>query len=94
MRDVEAGGEGGRGQHGQDGHAVHVVGDGFAVVDFEAAPAFAFGGLEALEQVEEGEWTCRGGGRRMCGKGCEDCVGCQIIDRNSGTALFVVWAVQ
>ncbi len=32
-----------------------MVGDGFAGLDAEAAPAFAFGGLEALEEVEEGE---------------------------------------
>ena len=55
MRDVQSGAEGGRGQHRHDGHAVHVVGDGFAVVDVEAAPAFAFGGFEAREEVEEGE---------------------------------------
>jgi len=40
-----------------------VIGDGFAVVDAEAAPAFAFGRLEALEQVEEGDW----GGGLCCG---------------------------
>ena len=34
---------------------VHVIGDGFAGWDAFAAPAFAFGGLEALEEVEEGE---------------------------------------
>lgn len=56
---VDFGGEGRRAEEGDDGHAVHVVGDGFAVVDVEAAPALAFGGLEALEEVEEGEW---GGG--------------------------------
>ena len=32
-----------------------MVGDRFAVVDAEAAPAFALGGFEALEEVEEGE---------------------------------------
>jgi hypothetical protein len=35
-----------------------VVGDGFAI-DSETAPAFALGGLEAFEEVEEGDW--RGG---------------------------------
>ena len=35
-------------QHGEDAHAVHVVGDALAVVDAEAAPARALGGLEAL----------------------------------------------
>ncbi len=34
-------------------HAVHVVGDGFAI-DAETAPAFAFCGLQALKEVEEG----------------------------------------
>jgi len=54
--DIEFAGDGGRAEEGDDGHAVHVVGDGFAVVDAEATPAFAFGCLEALEEVEEGEW--------------------------------------
>lgn len=53
-------GERRRREHGDDGHAVHVVADGFAVIDAEAAPARALGGLEAFEQVEEGEG--RGGG--------------------------------
>jgi len=52
---VELGGEGGWTEHGDDGHAVHMVGDGFAMVDAEATPAFALGCFEALEEVEEGE---------------------------------------
>jgi len=32
-----------------------VVGDALAVVDAEAAPACALGGLEAFQQVEEGD---------------------------------------
>lgn len=36
-----------------------MVGDGFALRDVEAAPAFALFGLQALEEVEEGDW--RGG---------------------------------
>lgn len=75
-RDVEAGGERGGGQHGEDGHAVHVVCDRFTVGDAEAAPAFARGGFEAGEEVEEGEWCCWGGSG--CGwrrKGGEDCEG-------------------
>ena len=83
MRDVDAGGEGGWGQHGQDRHAVHVVRDGFAVRDIGAAPAFAFGSFQALEKVEEREWTCRGGGRRRCGEGGEDCGDCQT--------MIIVW---
>lgn len=35
-----------------------MVGDAFAMIYREAAPAFAFGGLEAFEEVEERE---RGG---------------------------------
>lgn len=46
--------------HGQDAHAVHVVGDALAVVDAEAAPTGALGGLEALEKVEEGDWRVGG----------------------------------
>lgn len=42
-----------------------MVGDGFAVVDGEAAPAFALGGFEELEEVEEGEGGCGCG----CGGG-------------------------
>ena len=51
--------EGGRSKHGDDGHAVHMVGDGFAVFDAEAAPAFALSGLEAgqhMEEVKRGLW--------------------------------------
>ena len=59
VRDVELGGERGRCEHGHDGHPVHVIGDGFAGADGEATPAFARGGLEAFEEVEEGD---RGGG--------------------------------
>ena len=32
-----------------------MVGNGLAVGNSEAPPAFAFGGLEAREQVEEGD---------------------------------------
>lgn len=32
-----------------------MVGDGFPGFDAEAPPAFAFGGFEALEEVQEGE---------------------------------------
>lgn len=39
-----------------------MVGDGLAGCDGEAPPAFAFGRLEALEEVEEGEGGCGGGG--------------------------------
>lgn len=50
--DVELGGQGGRGHHRHDRHAVHMVGDGLAI-NPKTAPAFALGGLEALDQVEE-----------------------------------------
>lgn len=42
-------------------------------MDAEALPAGAFGGLEAFEEVEEGDWGCWGGGRRgeaEFGKSC------------------------
>ena len=73
-REVELGGEGGGAEEGYQSHAVHVVADGFAVVEAEAAPAFALGGLEALEEVEEGD---RGGGRglRTVGDVFENCEG-------------------
>jgi hypothetical protein len=48
-----------------------VVGDGFAVGDAEAAPSFAFGGLEAGEDVEEGEGRA-GVGLGTVGEGGED----------------------
>lgn len=48
-----------------------MVGDGFAVGDAEAAPAFAGGGLEALDGVEEGEGGGWVGGDGV-GKGGED----------------------
>ena len=48
-----------------------MVGNGFAGRDAEAAPAFAFGGLEALEEVEEGEGGERLGAWWWCGKVCE-----------------------
>lgn len=58
VRDVEFGCQLGRGKHRHDRHAVHVVGDGFAI-DAEAAPAFTLCGLQALKEVEEGN-GCRG----------------------------------
>ena len=69
--EVEAGGKAGGAEHGDEGHAVHVVGDGFAGGEAEAAPAFALGCLEASEEVEEGDWR----GLRRCravGKGGKD----------------------
>jgi hypothetical protein len=48
--------------HGEDAHAVHVVGDALAVLDAEAAPTCALGGLEALEQVEKGNGRLGGFG--------------------------------
>ena len=59
---VEAWGEAAGREHGDEGHAVHVVGDGLAGGDAEAAPAFAFGGLESVEEMEEGDWARLGGG--------------------------------
>ena len=49
-----------------------MIGDGLAVVEAEAAPAFALGGFEALEHVEEGD---RGGcgGFGTVGEVFEDC---------------------
>lgn len=58
-REVELGGETGGAEEGDQRHAVHVIADGLAVVEAEAAPALALGGLQALEHVEEGD---RGGG--------------------------------
>ena len=58
--EVEARSKTGGREHGDEGHAVHVVGDGLAGVDAEAAPAFAFGGLEPVEQVEEWDWAWLG----------------------------------
>ena len=100
VRDVEPAGADERGgrEHRHDGHAVHVVGDGFARrgQDVEAAPAFAFGRLEALEEVEEGEGGCRGRGRGRGGGCCccccwwvgcvggdcgEDCLGLLVMGR-------------
>jgi len=59
-REVEFGGEGRGAEESYQSHAVHVVADGLAVVEAEAAPAFALGGLEAFEHVEERDG--RGGG--------------------------------
>lgn len=42
-------------EHRDDGHAVHVIGNAFAMIDCKASPTFAFGGLEALEEVEKWE---------------------------------------
>lgn len=43
-----------RGRHqGENAHAVHVVGNRFAVRDAKTAPSCALGRLEALEEVEE-----------------------------------------
>jgi hypothetical protein len=53
------------------GHAVHVVADGFAVVEAEAAPAFALGGFQAFKHVEEGNGR-RGGGFGAVGEIFED----------------------
>ncbi len=39
-----------------------MVGDGFAVEEAHAAPAFAFGCFEAGEEVEEGDGCCGVGG--------------------------------
>lgn len=52
--DIEFAGERGGGHHGKNRHAVHVVANGFAVGDAEAAPPRALGGFEALKEVEEG----------------------------------------
>lgn len=54
-RDVDLGCQGRRGHHRHDRHAVHMVRDGLAIIDAEAAPALALGGLKALDQVEEGD---------------------------------------
>lgn len=69
--DIEFLAEWGWAEHCEDRHSVHVVGDGFERGDREAAPAFAGGGLQALEDVEEGDGGCwiGGGWRRKC---CED----------------------
>lgn len=56
--EVETFGQRGWAEHGDYGHAVHVVGDGFTIVDAEAAPAFAFVRFEAFDCVKEG----KGGG--------------------------------
>jgi len=50
---IEARGERRRAEHGDDGHAVHVVGDRFAVVDTDSAPALALGSLQTFKKVEE-----------------------------------------
>ena len=71
MRDVEFGSQGGGSEHGDYGHAVHVVGDGFAVEEAHAPPAFAFGGFEAREEVEEGD-GCWVVGRGWGGESGED----------------------
>ena len=63
--EIEFAGQAGGAEQREDRHSVHVVGDGFAVGDAEAAPAFAFGGFEAFEEVEEGEggvWVGGDGG--------------------------------
>ena len=51
-----------------------MVGDGFAVEEAHAAPAFAFGGFEAGEEVEEGDWCGGGVGWGWGGEGGEDWV--------------------
>ena len=52
---VEAGSEGWRRDECHDSHAVHVICNRFTMIDTEAAPAFALGGFEALEEVEEAD---------------------------------------
>lgn len=54
MGDVQSRCQFWRGKHRHDRHAIHVVGDRFAI-DSEAAPALALGSLEAFEQVKEGD---------------------------------------
>lgn len=44
------------------------------MADFETSPAFALGGLEAFEQVEEGQRGCRVG-LWLLGESAEDSVG-------------------
>lgn len=48
-----------------------MIGNGLAMDDVEAAPAFAFGRLEAFEDVEEGERRV-GVGDRLVIEGRED----------------------
>ena len=70
-REVEFGGEAGGAEEGYESHAVHVVADGFAVLQAEAAPAFALGGFEAFQHVEEWNWG-GGGGFGAVGEVFED----------------------
>ena len=52
-----------------------MVCNAFAVIDAEATPAFAFGGFEAGEQVEEGDGGGGVGGIAAVGwEGEEDCL--------------------
>lgn len=55
------------------------------MVDVEAAPAFAFSGLEAFDQVKEGEW---GGGIDLRERGefsLENCGGIVLVAGCSGS---------
>jgi len=54
FQDIEGRCERGGRHHGEDGHAVHVVRNGLAIGDAEAVPASALGGLQTLQEVEEG----------------------------------------
>jgi len=51
---VEVVGNGFGGHHSENTHAVHVVGDGFAL-DAKSVPSCALGRLQALQEVEEGD---------------------------------------
>jgi hypothetical protein len=55
-QDIELRGDRLGGHHGEDTHAVHVVGDGFSIVDSKSDPARSFGGLQSLKEVEERDW--------------------------------------
>lgn len=53
--DIEFLAQRGWAEQGEDRHSVHMIGDGFAGGDGEAAPTFAGRGLQALEDVEKGD---------------------------------------
>ena len=54
VRDIQLRSQPRRGKHRHDRHAVHMVRNRLAI-DTEAAPTFALGGLETLDQVKKGD---------------------------------------
>ena len=63
-----------------------MIRDGLAGADTESAPAFALGGLEPFEKVEEGNRGC-GRGRRWRGQSREN-LGCVSLKQSGGFRAY------